>query len=230
MSLSREEKIAKTKMDQWDEYFEKFPHPTEGKRVCTKCKKSKYFNTEEKELSEFHIRHNDAYKMKQLGYKNADYLVPDSWCKVCKNKRIRERRLERLKENPEKERQRRKEQDRQYRERIGDEEYKRRSRESGRRKRRMRGVPERGPRIKDTYPSRFVRVPVGPFRQWALERWPNAEGSYKAMREISYGAESQMSRIIHGKIDTVGLDWVDEILTFCNGPHVSTLYPEEYGS
>lgn len=208
------------------EYNEKYPYPKQGKKRCTQCKVVKKFNTEDREISEFHIRKNQAYKSQSLGIPSATYFVPDAWCKICKNKRTEERRKKRMVEDPEKVKENRKKQDKAYRDRIGEEKWLAMKRIRSNRYRRRRGIGldhDVAPRgIKSG-----TNVPIGPFVEWIYRAFPEG-GAYTTIRNVVPNSD-KMSKIMHGGQEVVDIEWVDEVLTKLNGPHISTLYPDVYG-
>lgn len=216
----------KAGIKMWEKYYEEYPQPPEGKKRCSKCGEKKYFNIEQKDISEFHIRQNQAYRMMEAGAKNAVQYRPDSWCKVCKNADSTARRKRRMAEDPERERELRKKKDKEYRERIGEERWLMLKRQRSRAYRRRRGIGldrDVDERPKD---KSGMTVPAEPFAQWVSDTWP--EGGYYTAIVGTLPNADKVAKIMNGKQQSVDPEWVDMVLTHFNGPHLSQLYPELY--
>jgi hypothetical protein len=210
----RRKKISDTKLKQWKEYCEKYPYPKEGHRPCSVCGEVKYFNIEDKHVSEFYAVKN--------GSKTVPHYVPDSWCKMCKRKADQANRAKKLQKDPEGYKARKREIDRNYRERDKDR-YRAQQRAQGHRARRRKGIEPR--KWKDTSPQ--VRVDAEPFRQWVLSNEIGPEDYF----QIHKGHErtgKMLNAVMRGEQETLSLDWVDRVLIGCNGPHLSELYPNLY--
>lgn len=217
-------KISKTQMKRWQEYFINYPYPTEGKHTCSKCGEVKYFNTEDRYLSEFHIRKNEAHKMEKAGLEGAVYYKPDSQCKKCVNKRLKESRLKALKDDPETYRAKRRQVDKNYRKNIGADEYRKRQRTYARAARRRQGIPQGTERVHDL--EKTLYVSAEPLREWIIDTWPTG-GHYMAAKNRITNPE-KLGKIVQRKVQEVELDWADQVLVTFNGPHLSTLYPDLY--
>lgn len=208
-----------------DEYNAKYPAPKQGKKRCTLCKQMKKFDTEDRDISEFHIRKNQAYKSQEAGMPHSTYFVPDAWCKVCKNKKTEERRRIRRDADPEKVREIKRAQDKRYRKKIGEKKWLEMKRVRSNRYRRKRGIGL----DHDVAPRKStsgMQVPVEPLVEWINESWPYG-GAYTDIKNAVPNSD-KLSKIMNGRQDVVDMEWVDEVLTRFNGPHLSTLYPEVY--
>lgn len=219
---------SKQAMEWREEYYKKYPPIVEGKKRCSICKELKYFNTEQRDISEFHIRKNQAYKMREAGYEHAVYLRPDSWCKKCKNEENRQRSLRRRKANPIAERERKREMHLKHRERIGEEAYLAKKREWSKAYRRRRGIGL-GNDVDDRKEKSGLLVDTRPFVNWIFDTWPDG-GGYTAVKNCGVPNAEKISRIMNGSRTKVDPEWVDMVLTNFNGPHLSQLYPELYNN
>jgi len=213
-------------MEWREEYYKKYPPVKEGKKRCSICKEMKYFNTEQRDISEFHIRKNQAYKMEAAGYKHAIYLRPDSHCKECKNAENRRRLKKRREENPELVREKKREVARKYRERIGEEAYLAKKREWSRMYRRRKGIGL-GRDVDERSDKSGMIVDTGPFVKWINDAWPEG-GGYTAIKNSGVPNPEKITRILAGSRTRVDPEWVDMVLVHFNGPHLSQLYPELY--
>lgn len=79
LEVERRQKISQAQVNQWKRYKEQFPFPQEGHKRCSHCKEIKYYNIDNRKVSDFSIRRYNA--------KSGASLYPRSWCKDCENQR-----------------------------------------------------------------------------------------------------------------------------------------------